>query len=85
MEFHNICRDGLPNKNGKYITINQWVGSAYISISNFATDLYKIDRYDFNLRKGKHGWYDYDSEYGYYELDGILAWAEMPEIPEEYK
>lgn len=48
----------------------------------YASDLYKVDDYDFYAKKGKAGWYDYDSEWGYYSRDDVVAW--MP-LPEPYK
>lgn len=86
MQFKDIGRDGLPNKNGKYLTIIRGLfGDIYIDIYSFATNLYEIDKYDFAKRKGKPGWYDYDGEYGYFEINNVLAWTDIPEIPEEYK
>ncbi len=86
MQFRDVSRDGLPNRNGEYLTIVRGMfGNIYIDIYNFASDLYEIDNYDFVKRKGKPGWYDYDSEYGYFEITNVLAWADMPEIPEEYR
>lgn len=85
MDFHNIEREGLPKKSGRYFTINKRFSNTYFDITQFATDLYKVDSYDFHMRKGKSGWYDYDSEAGYYEVDNVVAWAELPEVPEEYR
>lgn len=85
MDFHNIEREGLPKKSGRYFTINKRFSNTYFDITQFATDLYKVDNYDFHMRKGKPGWYDYDSEAGYYEVDNVVAWAELPEMPEEYR
>lgn len=68
---------GNPQKNGKYLVTTK---DNSVRILNYATDLYKIDKYDFYNDKGKSGWYGYDSEYGYYEwLDKPIAWAELPE------
>ena len=51
-----------------------------MSISEYAKNLYTIDKYDFYDKKGKPGWYDFSSECGYFEIDGILAWQELPEV-----
>lgn len=57
-------------------------GMKSVLIAKFANDLYKIDKYDFARRKGEHGWFCYDCEYGcYYDVD-VLAW--MP-LPDPYK
>lgn len=70
----------LPEKEGdcEYLVTSR----SGINILSFAKDLYKVDEYDFWDKKGVSGWFDYDSEYGYIEIDGVIAW--MP-LPEEYK
>jgi hypothetical protein len=51
----------------------------YVGIMCYALNLYKVDEYDFCTKKGKAGWYDYDSEWGYYSRDDIVAWMPLPE------
>ena len=53
----------------------------YHKIASYAHDLYKVDEYDFYSKKGKGGWYDYSSEWGYYEIDDVEFWMELPEPP----
>ena len=50
-----------------------------LDILSFAKDLYKVDEYDFCDKKGVSGWFDYDSEYGYIEIDGVVAWMPLPQ------
>ena len=57
--------------------------SGYIDIMCYALNLYKVDKYDFSTQKGKAGWYDYDSEWGYYSRDDVVAWMPLPEPYEE--
>lgn len=78
-------KDKLPEKNGDCLTYTPpqrpgWKGS--IKIASFAKDLYDIDEYDF---EGEHraGWYELDSEYGYFEWIGITHWQTLPEPPKE--
>ena len=68
--------DRLPEEEGQYIVTTKFG----IKISSFSNNLYKIDKYDFEDYKGKQrkGFYNYDSEYGYFEQD-VLAWMPMPE------
>ena len=76
------CSERLPEKNGDYLCCSS--GMAIITCG-FANDIYKVDEWDFCDYKGKskkRGFYDYDSEYGYYEVDDVVAW--MP-LPEPYK
>lgn len=73
--------EGFPKKDGEYlVTISSFCGEIVFKCS-FATDLHKIDEYDFP--EHKCGFYDYDSEWGYLEVDDVLAW--MPSLPEPYK
>jgi hypothetical protein len=51
----------------------------YVGIMCYAPDLYRVDKYDFYNKKGKAGWYDYDSECGYYSRDDVIAWLPLPE------
>ena len=72
----------LP-KDGTYlVTVERIIGHPTVDINSFAKDLYKVDEFDFCDKKGKCGWYNYDSEYGYWEDDKVIAW--MP-LPEPYK
>lgn len=73
----------LPDKDGTFLVTEQaWnVKTRWVRIASYAQNLQKIDPLDF---KGKRhaGWFDYDSEYGHYELSDIIAW--MP-LKEPYK
>ena len=51
----------------------------YVDTMCYASDLYKVDEFDFYEKKGKAGWYDYDSEWGYYSRDDVVAWMPLPE------
>lgn len=50
-----------------------------IRLATYASDLFEVDEYDFNQQKGKAGFFDYDNEYGFYELDSVTAWIPLPE------
>lgn len=68
----------LPDENGRYIVfMNTKVFS--IRILHFAKNLNEISL-DFKSKKA--GWYDYDSEYGFFERTEVEAW--MP-LPQPYK
>lgn len=64
----------LPKKDGRYLI---WQHSQ-VEIAWYADNLYTVDDYNFEDKKGCSGWYKYDSEYGYYELDDVKAWQELP-------
>ena len=81
LEFHDAKSDP-PKKNGQYLTIIKYGGidSYTYGIYCWASNLYKVDHWDFGKERGKSGWYEYDSEYGYYKIDNVLKWAELPKI-----
>ena len=71
----------LPRENGRYIVyLNTKVFP--IRILHFSKNLDEISL-DFNCYSNikKAGWYDYDSENGYFEWTGIEAWMPLPEEP----
>lgn len=76
----------LPDENGKYLTVftlNTIPPRPVIEVSCYAKDLYKIDKYDFHDKKRKHGFYQYDSECGYFEMSDISHWMPIPEPPRD--
>lgn len=70
-------KEKLPKKNGKYLCC---CGNKYIRLLGFARSLYSVDRYTF-ANEHRSGFYDYDSEYGYYEWSGVTHWMPLPELP----
>ena len=74
-----------PDKDGRYLVTIKGIGenNDYVSIYRFAQDLNKVNREDFRVRKGTSGWYGYDSEYGYYSVDGVIAWIPLPAVYKE--
>ncbi len=47
-------------------------------MATYSTNLYEVDEFIFWNKKNVPGFYDYDSEYGYYEYDDIVAWRPLP-------
>ena len=47
-------------------------------------DLYALDKYDFPEYKNKHqdGFVYLDATWGWIEYTNIVAWCEMPDLPE---
>ena len=79
----NPCSEGDPKEDGRYLCSDK---KGDISIFCYTSNLYKLDEYDFREfkhKKDKSGWYSYDSEYGYFEVDGVAAWRTLPEGYEE--
>jgi len=68
-----------PKKDGKYLVTIHYINITRDTIEtvNYSKNLYKVNEYDFYDRK-RAGWYNYDSEYGYYEVDSVIAWMPLP-------
>lgn len=73
----------LPEERGVYLVTQKAIfpGHVFRRIVGYAPNLHDVDEYDFADKK-RPGWYEYDSEWGYRELDDVIAW--MP-LPEPYK
>lgn len=76
------CKDRLPEKQGQYLITSH---CGVIGVLYYSPDLYSVDKHDFCRYKihRKAGWYDYDSECGYFEYSTPKAWQELPEPYEE--
>ena len=86
MEKWISVKDRLPNKNGTYLVTYGSItdlNNRYIKTVGFAENLNKVDKCDFPKREfNRAGFYDYDREYGYYEVTNVLAWMESPAVYE---
>ena len=76
-----------PEKDGRYFVavmpnFFSKPPEYYRSIASFTHNLEEVDDYDFR-GKNRAGWYDYDSEYGYYELERVAYWMSLPKLPGE--
>ena len=68
-----------PTKDGNYLVTRLIINNQrVIDILSWGHNLRGIDEYDF-IDKNRCGWYEYDSEWGYYEIDNIVGWMELPE------
>lgn len=69
-----------PTKDGVYITTVYIPGATknVIRICSYSHDLHSVDSYDFKKGAGP-GFYNYDSEYGYYSEINVIAWDYKPE------
>lgn len=74
-------KDRLPEE-GSYLVTRKYIcrDETYIDLLEFSNDLYKLDKYDFQQYKGKQkkGFYEFNSEFGFYEIDEVIAWMPLP-------
>ena len=80
-DWHPVSE--TPKKNGRYLVTLKYSTHKILQIALYSNDLYKVDQYDFFDKKNQPGWYNYDSEYGYYEQNDIIGWTELPETYSE--
>lgn len=66
----------LPEDGIYLVTVERTPGVPRIETKSFAKDLHRVDDYDFP--EHKCGWYEYDSEYGYWEDTDVIAWQPLP-------
>lgn len=72
----------LPEKDGKYLVHRIICNRIPImSVVGFARNGKKV--HEFDLRKHKNVWHDYDSETGYYPLTTVTHWMPLPNPPKE--
>lgn len=73
------CNEMLPEKDGKYLCQISDGRHDYIELLSFTKNLYKISKYDFYDKKCA-GFYEYDSEWGYYDIDNVIVWCKLPKL-----
>jgi len=77
------CNEGLPKKNGVYLVTECACNKFSVRTVMFDLDLHSVDEYDFPIDKGykgKPGFYDEDSEWGYFDVtEYVVAWQPVPE------
>ena len=79
------CTERLPDKDDDYLVVKSIFGVCnIIGICGFTLNLHDLDEFDFP-DENRPGWYEHDSETGYFERDCITYWAELPEMPDGVK
>lgn len=73
-----------PAKEGYYLCASRGDKRSYHYILGYSKNLESVDDLDFHGVK-RPGWYEYDSEYGYYEIPDVDYWMPLPEVPYEPK
>lgn len=77
----NKVEDGLPTDSGKYLCVSYSPLSRNILTCYFAENLRALNKYDFE-HCNYAGFYNYDSEYGYFRERYITHWMKLPDLPE---
>lgn len=73
--------DRLPDKDGKYLVTIHFCNRLFIDVVSFTNKLSEVS-FEFEyaaINCDRAGWYDYASDYGYYEKLNIIAWQPLPE------
>lgn len=83
MEWIDV-KDRIPDIEGEYLVIIKW-RRPIRAISRYTFDLSKVSKLDFWDKVGVAGWYSWDDEYGWCIDSDVVAWMELPEIPEKWK
>ena len=77
------CTEKMPDKDGDYLVVRSIMGMFnIINVCAFTMNLHEIDEFDFPDEE-RPGWYEHDSETGYFEWTGITHWAELPKMPDD--
>lgn len=76
-------KDGPPPQDGQYLcVVDGFCNIRYLVLCRYAESLHNVHEWDFDENTGS-GFYDYDSEYGYYKLNNITHWMTAPKLPEQ--
>ena len=70
----------IPKYDGEYLCVLNAFGHKYIHVCSFTKKMEKIE--DLRLRGEKGaGFYEYDSEYGYFKRNSVTHWMRLPALP----
>ena len=77
----HTMEDTPTNAEAQYLVIRQIFNHKMYDVVKYSSNPYQLSKYDFN-EDTEPGFYSYDGEWGYYMVDDVLLWYELPEIPE---
>ena len=75
-------KDRLPTESGEYLCYFQASHGEWMNVVRFTLNLEQVDDYNFS-GKNRSGWYDYDSEWGYFEKSKVTHWMFLPEASKD--
>lgn len=73
-----------PKEAGEYLVAQDCEGAIYYSIASFGKSLL-VEESQRNIKAKKHHryWYKYDSCWGDYTCDNVIAWMPIPKYEKE--
>ena len=81
-EFISVKDERKPNDRQECLVFVKMCYAKYYKIATYSENLASVDEYE--LRERNHpGFYDYDSEWGFYEVTGVTHWMSLPDEPKE--
>lgn len=76
-----------PTKDGLYLCLTVYEGFESQPVYNvraYTNNLESVNEYAFS-GETRPGWFNYDDEYGHYELRRVAYWMHLPKPPDELK
>lgn len=72
-----------PKEEGEYLVVYKSFFNVFlIEVVSYSNNLKELDEWTFSDIHGG-GFYDYDSEYGYYIFEDVIYWMPLPELPKK--
>lgn len=90
-QYEDLEEDGIwndysivkPTDEGKYYLVYKKFGNIGVyTLAQYANDLYNVDNFEFDDKKGKNGFYYFDNDHGYLTTD-CMYWSEI--VPPKLK
>lgn len=83
--WHNADKEKPTGNNQKYLVVieSYTLAGYYVSIARYTNDLHSFNDLDFPDVDIGDGWFSHSGEEGYYQINDVLYWAELPSVPKE--
>lgn len=80
----HLMNEKPTNEKAQYLLIIKVGKHNIYRLARYNSNLYKMDKYNFDENDGG-GFYISDPEWGYIKMLDVLAWSELPEIPDYFE